>query len=47
VVANYFLGFQTPKKYAYQIPLYFRSPCWKNDKVALQIYESHLFIGQN
>ncbi len=23
------LGFKTPKKYAYQIPQYFRSHCWK------------------
>ncbi len=27
--ANNFLGFKTPKKYAYQIPQNFRSPWWK------------------
>jgi hypothetical protein len=27
--ANNFLGFKTPKKYAYGIPQYFRSCCWK------------------
>ncbi len=38
---------KTPKKYAYQIPLYFRICCWNNDKVTLPVYESHLHTGQN
>ncbi len=47
MIENNFLGFKTPKKYAHWIPLYFRSCCWNNDKVRLQVYESHLHIGQN
>jgi hypothetical protein len=43
--ANNFLGFKLPKKYAYWIPLYIRSRCWKNDKLSFQIKTSHLHIG--
>jgi hypothetical protein len=43
--ANDFLGFKLPKRYAYWIPLCFRSPCWKNDMVSFQIKASHLHIG--
>ncbi len=40
-----FLGFKLPKKYAYGIPLYIRSCCWKNDMLSFQIKASHLHIG--
>jgi hypothetical protein len=47
MIANNFLGFKTPNKYAYQIPLYFRMLLVDYDKVTLQVYESCLHIGQN
>ncbi len=40
-----FLCLKTPKKYAHQIPLYFRSHCWKNNMFSFQIEASHLHIG--
>ena len=43
--ANNFLGFKLPKWYAYWIPLYIRSCCWKNDMLSFQIKASHLHIG--
>ncbi len=43
--ANNFLGFKLPQKYAYWIPLYIRSRCWKNDMLSFQIKASHLHIG--
>jgi hypothetical protein len=42
---NNFLGFKLSKKYAYWIPLYIRSCCWKNDMLSFQIKASHLHIG--
>ncbi len=42
--ANNFLGFKLPKQYAYWIPQYFRSCCWKNDMLSFQIEASHLHI---
>jgi hypothetical protein len=47
MITNDFNGFKTPKKCACSIPLYFRSCCWNNDKITIQVYESHLHIGQN
>jgi hypothetical protein len=45
LTANNCLGFKTPQKYAYRIPLYFRNRCWKNDMFSFQIEASHLHIG--
>ncbi len=41
--ANNFLGFKLPNRYAYWIPLYIRSCCWKN--LSYQIKASNLHIG--
>jgi hypothetical protein len=38
--ANNFLGFKSPIRYAYWIPLYIRSCCWKNDMLSFQINAS-------
>ncbi len=43
--ANDFLGFKLAKRYAYWIPLYIRSCCWKNDMLSFHIKASHLHIG--
>ncbi len=43
--ANNFLSFKSPKIYAYQIPLYFGSFCWKNDTFSFEIEASRLHIG--
>ena len=40
-----FLGFKLPKWYAYWIPLYIRSRCWKNDMLSFQIKTSLMHIG--
>ncbi len=42
--ASKFLGFKLPKRYAYCIPLYIRSRCWKNDMLSFQIKASHMHI---
>jgi hypothetical protein len=45
--ANNFLGFKTPKKYAYQIPQYFRSRCWKKTRFHFKLRQAISTLVQN
>ncbi len=45
--ANNFLGFKTPKNYAYGIPQYFRSRCWKKTWFHFKLRQGICTLLQN